>query len=147
MVTSSDWRRDRALVDKGATTQRVKGCLGACLRRNSSPAKFNSLFELGFWYVLLLIRERMRRIVDHPPPNKHEIQDCARHVRMINCAQEYAVLNAQYPMWMRGLMSSNMPILVMSKSREINNQRNPNQQRSGPHPARGLESWVINVLT
>lgn len=23
MVTSSDWRRDRALVDKGATTQRV----------------------------------------------------------------------------------------------------------------------------
>jgi hypothetical protein len=25
MVTSSDWRRDRALVDKEATTQRVSG--------------------------------------------------------------------------------------------------------------------------
>lgn len=32
----------------------LKGCLGACLRRNSSPAKFNSLFELGFEAVCFL---------------------------------------------------------------------------------------------
>jgi hypothetical protein len=51
MVTSSDWRRDRALVDEGATTQMASGRVS---QEERFTGEIQFLVQVGFVAVCLL---------------------------------------------------------------------------------------------